>query len=87
MGIRFHQLYKKHYAIRIEVEDMKRILALDRENLLEGKTLHQLLMEIDHVMDVDYDGMWGPNIFVTIDVTMSEDLKEINRIIESYIAA
>jgi hypothetical protein len=82
MGIRFTQVVKIGYRIRINEDDLLKIMDLDKES---DASLYQILVNMDHVLEADYDGHFGPWIYVTIDPTILDSLKPINRAIEKYL--
>ncbi len=57
-----------HYCVDIDVEDLLKVIKLDDDNIAtDGRTLHDHLMNIDAVEEVDYDGMFGPHLFFKVD--------------------
>lgn len=62
------EAFKTSYAIALTVEEFTRILDDDREAFdNDDKDLSQKLDAIDGVYDTDYNGHFGPNVYVTID--------------------
>lgn len=73
-----------HFNIEITKDALLRILARDKEfesERLFGNTLYNKLDRIDGVIDVNYDGHFGPNIHLRMDLNRSmrdiaEDVKQ-----------
>ena len=73
-----------NYALDISVEKLLAIMDKDRE---AEDPLYMLLIGIDGVADVDYDGHFGPHIYVTLYIEYeNEDMwKSIYETIENYL--
>lgn len=54
------------YAVTITNEEMLKIHRRDNEEILEddGKTLFDLLDELPYTSKVEYEGMFGPHIYI-----------------------
>ena len=78
------------YSLTVDPEILKTIL--DKDDELAGNTEHealfdQLMNTVDGVTDVDYDGHYGPNIFIHLDpkYDYSSTWFGIYKIIDDYI--
>jgi len=62
------EAFKTSYCIGLTVEEFVRILDGDKKAFEDDeKDLSQKLDALDGVYDTDYNGHFGPNVFVTID--------------------
>ena len=74
------------YTIETDVDTMMRIL--DKDKAMDaGQTLDALLHNLDAVEEVEYDGHFGPFLFIKVDkdsdcAKLWEDIQEI---IDSYL--
>lgn len=73
-------LVQKTYAVDVTVNRLFEILREDAES---GPSLDMKLRELDGIIKVEYDGHFGPHIFITIEV--GEDTDETWRLAEEII--
>jgi len=73
-----------NYALDIPAEKLSAIMDKDCE---AEDSLYMLLIKIDGVSDVDYNGHFGPHIYITLDIEYeNEDVwKTIYKMIENYL--
>lgn len=77
-----------NYAITVTVDEMIKIHRKDNELLLEDeKTLFDLLDKLPYTIKVEYEGMFGPHIFVELGVEDDTNThwREILKIITEYV--
>lgn len=82
---------KMSFAAEVSAEDMLKILSKDNKSLRSrngGQTLHDMLSSIDGVEYIEYDGHFGPNLFIGIDepVKAKDVLERVKTLIESYLS-
>ena len=73
-------IVEKTYMISISVDLMKEILERDKK---EKISLCEKIEGLEEVLRVNYDGHFGPYIFVTISV--GEESKSTWQLVEKYI--
>jgi hypothetical protein len=64
------EAYSTRYSIEITVKEMVKILDKDEEMIADakyGKTLFNLLDDLPHITWVDYNGMFGPAIYIELE--------------------
>ncbi len=78
-----------NYAITVTNEEMLKILRKDNELILEddGKTLFDLLDALPYIIEVEYEGMFGPHIHIEFGVEDDtiKNWREILSILENYL--
>lgn len=87
-GFRFNRTVgSTRYTLYITRKELLKILANDGEQHLDDY-LFSLLNKLPGVVDTDYDGHFGPHIFVTIEheFDTEENWKVIEQTIADYIA-
>lgn len=53
------------YSLTLEKESLVKIL--DKDEKMKAKPLYEQLLEIDGVSEVEYDGHYGPQIYINLD--------------------
>lgn len=73
-----------NYSIDVPVKELLTIMVKDGE---VEHPLYMLLIEIDGISDVDYNGHFGPHIYITLDIGYdNEDVwKAVHETIENYL--
>lgn len=73
------------YSVELQVEQLLRVLDLDREDIVP---LFVRLGKLEGIRMVDYDGHFGPFVFLTIDTDAdTEDTKNaVTACIQEYLA-
>lgn len=76
-----------HYTVPLETADLLKILKLDGERQYDEKALYELLVALEGVMQVDYDGMFSAEIYFEIDHELDSALlwEEISTIVGDYL--
>lgn len=74
------------YRVEITTKEMLKVLDKDLERDLKD-TLYYQLQDLRYVITVDYDGHFGPYVFIEIAVIddTNENWREILSIIENYL--
>ena len=75
------------YALTVDEEIFKKILDKDDESTDERETLYEQLVNFDGISEVDYDGHYGPQLYVTLDpeYDYSSTWFAIYKIMDDYI--
>lgn len=80
-------LVQSTYSIQVTVDDLLKITRKDNESDSGDDQLYLLLEEISGIKSVDYDGHFGPWIWVTVDKDKdnAETWKRIEGTIKEYL--
>ncbi len=87
----FKELVTVSYRINVLTENFFTIMDKDGEAIVnDEKTLGDLLDALPYIDKVEYDGHFGPGIYIEIDVDRingdtEENWKEIKKVITDYI--
>lgn len=81
------EAYAIKYSVNITAQEMLKILDWDRENFMDSNQLFDKLKRLPYITEVDYEGMWGPYIYLELpkDQDTNEHWVEILKIITDYI--
>ena len=82
--------YKISFRIRVLLENFFTIEDKDGEAIVnDEKTLGDLLEELPGISNVDYNGHFGSNIYLDLDVddNTEENWNKIQKVIKNYIGS
>lgn len=58
-----HRIASTNYVLEVSVQNLLDIMRKDMDT---EKPLYRQLIDIDGVSDIDYDGHFGPHIYLTV---------------------
>ena len=70
---------KLQYCVTMEPEELLNIIAADEFRIEHGDTLYHRLLKIEGVCDVEYNGMFGPHVWFSVDLGEEVNTEETKR--------